>query len=73
MSVDPTLTRATSVERMLSVRGLTKVYGDLAAVQDVDLGVSPGEVLGLLGPNGSGKSTTLNMGMGFIRPSRGRL
>jgi len=41
------------------------------AVDDVDLDVFPGEVVGLLGPNGSGKSTTLNMVLGYIRPTAG--
>jgi len=56
---------------MLSLRGLTKHYGDLAAVAGIDLDVPPGTVLGLLGPNGSGKSTALNMIMGFVRPTAG--
>lgn len=58
---------------VLSLRGLTKRYGELAAVHDVDLDVGGGEILGLLGPNGCGKSTTLNMVMGFIRPTGGRI
>lgn len=57
----------------LTLRGLTKRYGALAAVSGLDLEVAPGEILGLLGPNGSGKSTTLNMVMGFIRPTSGEV
>lgn len=58
---------------VLELRGLTKRYGALTAVSSVDLSVSAGEILGLLGPNGSGKSTTLNMVMGFIRPTAGEV
>ncbi|WP_216215219.1 ABC transporter ATP-binding protein [Amycolatopsis aidingensis] len=53
--------------------GLTKRYGDLVAVQDLNLTVRPGEVYGFLGPNGAGKSTTLRMLLGLIRPSAGTL
>lgn len=58
---------------VLELRGLTKRYGALTAVSGVDLTVSAGEVVGLLGPNGSGKSTTLNMVMGFTRPTTGEV
>lgn len=58
---------------VLELRGLTKRYGTLTAVSAVDLTVSAGEILGLLGPNGSGKSTTLNLVMGFIRPTAGEV
>jgi len=58
---------------VLELRGLTKRYGALTAVSSVDLNVSAGEILGLLGPNGSGKSTTLNLVMGFIRPTAGEV
>jgi ABC-2 type transport system ATP-binding protein len=51
--------------------GLTKRYGDLAAVDDVDLTVRSGEVYGFLGPNGAGKTTTLRMVLGLIRPTAG--
>lgn len=52
---------------------MTKQYGALTAVSSVDLTVAAGEILGLLGPNGSGKSTTLNMVMGFIKPTAGEV
>jgi len=55
----------------IEVRGLGKVYGDLVAVDDVDLTVEPGDVFGYLGPNGAGKTTTLRMMMGLIAPSAG--
>ncbi|HMA46545.1 MAG TPA: ABC transporter ATP-binding protein, partial [Frankiaceae bacterium] len=45
----------------VSVRGVVKRYGSLAAVDGLDLDVTPGTCLGLLGPNGAGKSTTMRM------------
>jgi ABC-2 type transport system ATP-binding protein len=51
--------------------GLTKRYGNLAAVDGVDLTVGSGEVYGFLGPNGAGKTTTLRMVLGLIRPTAG--
>jgi ABC-2 type transport system ATP-binding protein len=52
-------------------KGLCKRYGELAAVDGLDLEIAPGEFLGLLGPNGSGKTTTLHMLATLIRPSAG--
>ena len=52
-------------------QGLTKRYGDLYAVRDLDLTVRAGEVYGFLGPNGAGKTTTLRMLLGLIRPTAG--
>ena len=46
---------------VISATGLTKVFGDLVAVDGIDLEVPPGESFGLLGPNGAGKSTTMRM------------
>ena len=51
--------------------GLTKQYGDLTAVDDLDLEVREGEVFGFLGPNGAGKSTTINTLLDFTRPTAG--
>jgi len=51
--------------------GLTRRFGDLTAVDALDLTVEDGEVFGFLGPNGAGKSTTINMLLGFLRPSEG--
>jgi len=50
---------------------LTKRFGDLTAVDGLDLEVQEGEVFGFLGPNGAGKSTTINMLLDFIRPTEG--
>jgi ABC-2 type transport system ATP-binding protein len=59
--------QATPVE----VRGLCKSYGELVAVDDVDLRVEAGDVFGYLGPNGAGKTTSLRMMLGLIKPSAG--
>ena len=57
----------------LSVRGLTKAFGDLIAVEDVSLDVRDGEFLCLLGPSGCGKSTTLRMIGGLETPTEGTI
>lgn len=51
--------------------GLTKSYGQRAAVCDVSFGVRAGSIVGLLGANGAGKSTTLRLLTGYLRPDRG--
>ena len=56
---------------ILETRGLSKQYGGLAAVSDVDLHVDEGEIVGLIGPNGAGKTTCFNLLSGFVRPTRG--
>src|SRR5213083_2396267 len=58
---------------MIAVRGLTKLYGSLVAVEDLSFEVAPGEVLGLVGPNGAGKTTTLRSLVGIVRPTRGTI
>lgn len=54
-----------------SLRGLTKRYGQVTAVDGLDLTIHPGEVVALLGPNGAGKSTTIDMLLGLARPDAG--
>ena len=56
---------------MISVRGLTKSYGAVRAVDDLTFDVEAGKVTGFLGPNGAGKSTTMRMMMGLDRPTAG--
>jgi ABC-2 type transport system ATP-binding protein len=56
----------------IETEGLTKRYGAVAALQDLDLQISPGEVVGYLGPNGAGKTTTIRLLLGLIRPTAGR-
>ena len=55
----------------IELRGLVKRYGDLVAVDHVDLTVEAGDVYGYLGPNGAGKTTSLRMMLGLIRPTEG--
>ncbi len=50
---------------------LTKRFGDLTAVDDIDLSIRPGEVVAFLGPNGAGKTTTIDMLLGLSRPTKG--
>ncbi len=57
----------------VNARGLVKRYGDIVAVDDVDLEVEAGDVFGYLGPNGAGKTTSLRMLLGLIRPTAGRI
>ncbi|HYM49098.1 MAG TPA: ABC transporter ATP-binding protein [Candidatus Limnocylindrales bacterium] len=56
---------------MLTAQRLTKRYGALTAVDNLDLEVSPGELFGFLGPNGAGKTTTIKMLVGLLRPTSG--
>ena len=55
----------------LKVEGLSKSFGGLRAVHDVDFEIEQGEILGLIGPNGSGKTTILNLLTGFEKPDSG--
>jgi iron(III) transport system ATP-binding protein len=57
----------------LALRALTKRFGEVAAVDGVDLAIEPGEFVSLLGPSGCGKTTTLRMIAGFIDPSAGTI
>jgi ABC-2 type transport system ATP-binding protein len=58
---------------MITIKNLSKRYGDKLAVDDLTFSVVPGEVLGFLGANGAGKSTTMRMIAGFISPSAGQV
>ncbi len=71
----PPAVAASTVGRMepIVTQGLTKRYGQLFAVRDLDLTVRAGEVYGFLGPNGAGKTTTLRMLLGLVRPTAGRV
>lgn len=59
------------METVLSIQQLTKNFGRLCAVNNLNLEVKRGQVFGMLGPNGSGKTTTLGMLMGVTNPSSG--
>ena len=56
---------------MIEARGLSKFYGDFAAVRDMTFEVNRGEIVAFLGPNGAGKSTTMKMLTGYLAPSEG--
>ena len=53
---------------MIETKNLTKIYGNFAAVQRLNLHVRKGTIYGFLGPNGAGKSTTMKMFLGLARP-----
>jgi len=58
---------------MLEVQQLTKRFGGLAAVRDVDVRFEAGQINAIIGPNGAGKTTFFNLISGFYRPSAGRI
>jgi branched-chain amino acid transport system ATP-binding protein len=58
---------------LLQVSSLTKSFGGLMAVKDVDLQIERGQILGMIGPNGAGKTTVFNLVTGIYRPDRGRI
>jgi branched-chain amino acid transport system ATP-binding protein len=58
---------------LLELNGITRLFGKLAAVEDVDLQVEKGEILGIVGPNGSGKTTLINVISGYYKPTNGSI
>jgi ABC-2 type transport system ATP-binding protein len=60
-------------EVVIRIEGLRKSYGEVVAVDGVDLTVNRGEVFGILGPNGAGKTTTLEMIEGLRKPDAGEI
>lgn len=56
---------------LLELKQLTKKYGDMLAVDHLDLAVQPGQIYAFLGPNGAGKTTTIRMMLGLVQPSGG--
>jgi branched-chain amino acid transport system ATP-binding protein len=58
---------------LLELAGLSKHFGGLAAVHELDMGINEGEIVGLMGPNGAGKTTVFNLITGVLHPSSGRV
>jgi ABC-2 type transport system ATP-binding protein len=58
-------------EAIISISGLTKLFGEVAAVRDLSLRIGRGEIFGFLGANGAGKTTTMRMLCGLLRPTSG--
>lgn len=65
--------RAPEGKPILEVRGLSKAFGGLKAVQNVTFSVKEGQILGIIGPNGAGKTTLFNLLCGFVRPDSGEV
>ena len=63
----------TEAPMVIEARGLTKNFGGIIAVDNLDLAVHQGELIGLIGPNGSGKTTTINMLTGHLTPASGHI
>ncbi len=61
------------MDNLLIIEGLSKHFGPIKAVDDIDFAVRRGEVLGFLGPNGAGKSTTMRMVAGYLPPTTGKV
>jgi ABC-2 type transport system ATP-binding protein len=60
------------MQPIITTKGLTKRYGDFTALNQLDITVNKGEILGYLGPNGAGKTTTIRLLLGLIEPSEGQ-
>ncbi len=65
--------RSDSSGALLRARSVTRLFGDLVAVQDASLAVDAGEIVGLIGANGAGKTTVIRMLLGLLKPSTGRV
>ena len=59
------------MKEILSIKGLSKSYKQVKAIQNLNLEISEGQAYGILGPNGSGKTTTLSIVTGIIRQDAG--
>jgi len=69
----PAAARAQESSLLFEVQGLSKSFGGLRAVHDVEFRIHGGEILGLIGPNGAGKTTIFNLISGFLEPDRGTI
>lgn len=72
MSFKITPSGQNTMEHVIHVQNLTKIYGKLIAVDHINFDVYKGEIFGFLGPNGAGKTTTLRMLTGIIKPNQGK-
>jgi ABC-2 type transport system ATP-binding protein len=62
-----------STQTILKITNLSKNYGRVKAVNNISFAIKPGEIVGLLGPNGAGKTTTINMILGVLEPTGGKV
>src|SRR6478735_6841098 len=69
----PPKSSISTTDAIIDVRGLVKRYGQMTAVDGIDLSVRTGEIFGILGPNGAGKTTTLEMIEGLRKPDAGSI
>jgi len=67
------IAEAPTLPHILEVQGLTRYFGGLAAVSDLDLAIRPGELFGLIGPNGAGKTTVFHLISGVLPPTKGKV
>ncbi|MEW5818410.1 MAG: ATP-binding cassette domain-containing protein, partial [Spirochaetota bacterium] len=58
---------------MLSVKGVSKSFGGIKALQEVDITIEKGRIHGIIGPNGSGKTTSFNCITGLLKPDKGSI
>ena len=71
--MDSSQATLSSASPTIVTQGLSRQFGGLVAVEDMNLQVAPGQFFGFLGPNGAGKSTTIKMLTGLLAPSAGRI
>ena len=71
LGLQDTFNRGAQMSTAITTRGLTRRFGDLTAVNNIDLDIPAGSVIGIVGPNGAGKSTTIRMLLGLIQPTEG--
>jgi branched-chain amino acid transport system ATP-binding protein len=62
-----------STDSIIEIQKLTKVFGGVTAVFELDCTIKRGELLGIIGPNGSGKTTLVNLMTGFVKPTSGKI
>jgi ABC-2 type transport system ATP-binding protein len=58
---------------MIEIKGLSRHFGSIKAVDKISFEIAPGEIVGFLGPNGAGKTTTMRMMVGYLQPTEGEI